>query len=82
MINKLIDYLLPSIVKRLASPSQMASIARSALKLVGAYLANLGFSEQAVAGFQAGNESIVAGLLSIAAGFLASAISSKKKKDD
>ena len=81
MFDKLIGYFLPSIVKRLANPSQMATIARTLLKYVGGLLSGLGFSESAIAGFQAGNESIIAGFLSLAAGMLASAFASKKKKD-
>ena len=81
MFDKLMSYLLPSLVKRLANPSQMATIARTALKYIGGFLTGLGFSGAAVAEFQAGNESILAGLLSLGVGLVASAFSAKKKKD-
>ncbi len=82
MLSKLLSLFGPSLIRKIASPGQLASLARTILKFAGGFLTSLGFSEAAVGGFVAGNESIVAGLLSLAAGAVFSLFAEKKKKDE
>lgn len=82
MLNKLLQWFGPGLLKKLASPGQLASVARTLLKFVGGYLAGAGFSDKVIASFIAANEQVVAGLLSLVVGVVFSFFAEKKKKEE
>lgn len=82
MISKLLELFGPGLLKKLASPGQLASVSRTVLKFLGGYLAAVGFSPQAVELFVSGNEAIVAGAISLAIGSAFSFFAEKKKKEE
>ena len=81
MFKKFMSYLNPmSYVAKMLNPGQFASIARTAMKFAGGFLAAQGFSAEVVASFEDVNSQIVAGILSLLAGMVMSAMSENKKK--
>jgi len=82
--TKLLSWFGPGLVKKLAGPSQTASIARGALKYVGGALSGLGYSQAAIVPFLESSEAIVAGLITLviaqAFSFANSLLNKKKVK--
>jgi hypothetical protein len=83
MFDKLLSYFNPmSYVAKMLNPGQFSSVARTVMKYAGGFLTGLGFSEGAVSSFEEANVQIIAGILSLLAGSIMSAISENKKKKD
>lgn len=70
MFKKLYEMFGGALLAKFLGPSQMASLARTALKAMGGFLLGLGFSQGAVDSWAQANEPVVAGLISLAVGAL------------
>lgn len=83
MLEKIKNLLNPmKWVAKLLSPGQFSSISRTILKFAAGFLIGAGFSEAAVGEFTIAAEPILSGLLALAVGVVASAVSASKQKKE
>ena len=66
VVSSLLSWFGPGLIKKLAGPSQTASISRGLLKFVGGALSALGYSQEAIVPVLDSSETIVAGLITLA----------------